>query len=55
MRLYHSSNIGSEASRDDAPNFAYRELGIVCAVGKSLWVRTFELLSIEDGLSSVKF
>ena len=54
MRLYNASNIGSEASRDGAPNFAYRELGIVCAVGKSQWVRTFELLGIEDELSSAK-
>ena len=54
MQLYNVSNIGSEASKDDVPNFAYRELEIVCVVGKSQWVRIFELLGIEDELSSTK-
>lgn len=53
-RLYNASNIVSEASRDDAPNFACRELGIVCAAGKSQSVRIFELLGIEDELSNSK-
>jgi len=53
-RLYNVSNIVSEASRDDAPNFAYRELDIVCVAGKSQSVRIFELLGIEDELSDSK-
>lgn len=54
-RLYNVSNIVSEASRDDAPNFAYRELDIVCVAGKTQSVRIFELLGTEHGLSdSVK-
>jgi adenylate cyclase len=51
-RLYNVSNIVSEASRDDAPDFAYRELDIVCVAGKSQSVRIFELLGIEGELSS---
>ncbi|PCI80080.1 MAG: hypothetical protein COB20_03560 [SAR86 cluster bacterium] len=53
-RLYNVSNIVSEASRDDAPNFAYRELDLVCVAGKSQSVRIFELLGIEHELSSSK-
>ena len=53
-RLYNVSNIVSEASRDDAPNFAYRELDIVCVAGKSQSVRIFELLGITGELSSAK-
>lgn len=53
-RLYNVSNIVSEASRDDAPNFAYRELDIVCVAGKSQSVRIFELLGTEGELSSTK-
>jgi adenylate cyclase len=53
-RLYNVSNIVSEASRDDAPNFAYRELDIVCVAGKSQSVRIFELLGIRGELSSAK-
>jgi adenylate cyclase len=53
-RLYNVSNIVSEASKDDAPNFAYRELDIVCVAGKSQSVRIFELLGIQDELSSSK-
>lgn len=53
-RLYNVSNIVSEASRDDAPNFAYRELDIVCVAGKSQSVRIFELLGIEDELDDSK-
>ncbi len=50
-RLYNVSNIVSEASRDEAPNFAYRELDIVCVAGKSQAVRIFELLGVEGELS----
>lgn len=54
-RLYNVSNIVSEASRDDAPDFCYRELDIVCVAGKSQSVRIFELLGVEGELSdSVK-
>jgi len=53
-RLYDVSNIVSEASKDDAPDFAYRELDIVCVAGKSQSVRIFELLGLEGGLSSAK-
>ncbi len=53
-RLYNVSNIVSEASRDDAPNFAYRELDFVCVAGKSQSVRIFELLGIEGELSNSK-
>ena len=53
-RLYNASNIVSEASRDDAPNFAYRELDIVCVAGKSQSVRIFELLGFRGELSSAK-
>jgi len=53
-RLYDVSNIVSEASKDDAPDFVYRELDIVCVAGKSQSVRIFELLGIEGGLSSAK-
>lgn len=53
-RLYDVSNIVCEASRDDAPNFAYRELDIVCVAGKSQSVRIFELLGITGELSSAK-
>jgi adenylate cyclase len=50
-RLYNVSNIVSEASAIDAPEFAYRELDIVCVAGKSQSVRIFELLGIEGELS----
>lgn len=53
-RLYGVSNIVSEASRDDAPNFAYRELDLVCVAGKSQSVRIFELLGVEKDLGSSK-
>ena len=53
-RLYNVSNIVSEASKDDAPNFAYRELDIVCVAGKSQSVRIFELLGIQDELGRSK-
>lgn len=53
-RLYNVSNIVSEASRDDAPDFAYRELDIVCVAGKSQPVRIFELLGLEEELSDMK-
>ena len=53
-RLYNVSNIVSEASRDDAPNFEFPELDIVCVVGKSQSVRIFELLGFRGELSSVK-
>jgi adenylate cyclase len=53
-RLYNVSNIVIEASRDDAPNFAYRELDIVCVAGKSQAVRIFELLGIQAEISSSK-
>lgn len=51
-RLYNVSNIVSEASRDDAPEFAYRELDIVCVAGKSQSIRIFELLGLEAELST---
>ena len=41
-------------SRDDAPNFACRELDIVCVAGKSQSVRIFELLGFRGELSSAK-
>lgn len=53
-RLYNVSNIVSEASRDDAPDFAYRELDIVCVAGKTQSVRIFELLGIEGEISDSK-
>ena len=53
-RLYNVSNIVSEVSRDDAPNFACRELDIVCIAGKSQSVRIFELLGFRGELSSAK-
>jgi len=53
-RLYNVSNIVSEASRDDAPHFLYRELDVVCVAGKSQSVRIFELLGIESEVSSSK-
>jgi adenylate cyclase len=53
-RLYNVSNIVSEVSRDDAPNFACRELDIVCVAGKSQSVRIFELLGFRGELSSAK-
>ena len=53
-RLYNVSNIVSEASRDDAADFAYRELDIVCVAGKSQSVRIFELLGIDGEISSAK-
>ncbi|GJM14063.1 MAG: hypothetical protein DHS20C12_24660 [Pseudohongiella sp.] len=51
-RLYNVSNIVSEASKDAAAGFAYRELDIVCVAGKSQPVRIFELLGIEAELAS---
>ena len=53
-RLYNVSNIVSEVSRDDASNFACRELDIVCVAGKSQSVRIFELLGFRGELSSAK-
>ena len=53
-RLYNVSNIASEGSRDDAPNFACRELDIVCFAGKSQSVRIFELLGFRGELNSAK-
>ena len=53
-RPYNVSNIVSEASKDDAPNFAYCELDIVCVAGKSQSVRIFELLGIQDELGRLK-
>ncbi len=53
-RLYGVSNIVSEASKDDAPGFAYRELDIVCVAGKSQSVRIFELLGEPAQLSDEK-
>lgn len=53
-RLYNVSNIVSEASKQDAPQFAYRELDIVCVAGKSESIRIFELLGREDSLSEDK-
>lgn len=50
-RLYNVSNIVSEASRDAAPEFHYRELDIVCVAGKSQSVRIFELLAAKGELS----
>ena len=53
-RLYGVSNIVSEASKDDAPGFAYRELDIVCVAGKTQSVRIFELLGEPAQLSDEK-
>ncbi len=53
-RLYNVSNIVSEASRDDATDFIYRELDIVCVAGKTQSVRIFELLGREDEVSQAK-
>lgn len=43
-RLYNVSNIVSEASMKDAPEYVYRELDLVCVAGKTQSVRIFELL-----------
>ena len=53
-RLYSVTNIVSQASRDDAQNFGYLELDIVCVAGKSQSVRIFELLGFRGELSSAK-
>lgn len=53
-RLYSVSNIVSEESKNNAPNFAYRELDRVCVAGRSQPVRIFELLGVESQLSGVK-
>lgn len=53
-RLYNVSNIVSEASRDDAPDFIYRELDIVCVAGKSQAIRIFELLGPQAELSAAR-
>jgi adenylate cyclase len=53
-RLYSVTNIVSQASRDDAQNFGYLELDIVCVAGKSQSVRIFELLGFRCELSSAK-
>lgn len=51
-RLYNVSNIVSEASKDDAPEFAYRELDLVCVAGKTQTIRIFELLGRGGELSA---
>ena len=51
---YGVSNIVSEASKNDAPDFAYRELDIVCVAGKTQSVRIFELLGEPAQLSDKK-
>lgn len=53
-RLYNVSNIVSEESKNNAPNFAYRELDRVCVAGRSKSVCIFELLGVEDELSVAK-
>ena len=53
-RLYSVTNIVSQASRDDAQNFGYLELDIVCVAGKSQSVRIFELSDLRGELSNAK-
>lgn len=50
-RFYNVSNIVSEASKNAAPGFAYRELDRVRVAGKTEAIRIFELVGREDSLS----
>ena len=51
-RLYNVSNIVSEASKDAAPEFVYRELDEVRVAGKRESVRIYELLGKAPQISS---
>lgn len=53
-RLYNVPNIVSEASKDAAPEFVYRELDEVRVAGKQESVRIFELLGKPSTITSAK-
>lgn len=50
-RFYNVSNIVSEASKNAAPEFVYRELDQVRVAGKTEALRIYELMGSEDSLT----